>query len=154
MVVSGATENIRDPPSQRIGRSHHNIGFAPPLPQNPVPCTLHNRWWNMKNEIIETIDVTWVNRLVTLPLLVTNLAKNTTSPSDHRKALGGVVRKSVGGNRSILPQSFELTSPSEEYGTFYEYRAGRYTPDLRTRRKKCTSSRINVSRKRQMHWTS
>ncbi|GFT25418.1 hypothetical protein TNCV_182441 [Trichonephila clavipes] len=39
-----------------------------------------------------------------------------------RKRLG-VAHKSNGGYRPALLQSFELTSPLEQYGTFYEHRA-------------------------------
>ncbi|GFX54612.1 hypothetical protein TNCV_792981 [Trichonephila clavipes] len=45
--------------------------------------------------------------------------------------LGGVVHKSILENRPAAPQSFELPSPVEEYGTFYKHRAGRYSPDYR-----------------------
>ncbi|GFT03091.1 uncharacterized protein TNCV_1361601 [Trichonephila clavipes] len=61
--------------------------------------------------------------------------------------LGGIVHKSIGANRPASPQSFELPSPTEEYGMFYKHQAGRYKPDLRNGRRKCTSSRKIVSRK-------
>ncbi|GFT27026.1 hypothetical protein TNCV_4675551 [Trichonephila clavipes] len=56
-------------------------------------------------------------------------------------ALGGIVQKSIGGNKPALPQSFELPSPAEEYKTFDEHRSGRYAPDLRISRRKFTSRR-------------
>ncbi|GFW35331.1 hypothetical protein TNCV_594821 [Trichonephila clavipes] len=43
----------------------------------------------------------------------------------HKKGLhlaqDGVVRKSIGKKTSALPQSWELSSSTEEYGTFYEH---------------------------------
>ncbi|GFV34016.1 hypothetical protein TNCV_2614141 [Trichonephila clavipes] len=62
-------------------------------------------------------------------------------------SLSGVVHKSIGGNRPSLPQSFGLPLPTEEYGTFYEDRAGRYASDLRIGRRKFTSNRKIASRK-------
>ncbi|GFX15650.1 hypothetical protein TNCV_2131361 [Trichonephila clavipes] len=65
-----------------------------------------------------------------------------TAPGKHfRPALGGVAHKSIGENRPALPQSFELSLPAEEYGTFYKHQAGRYASDLRIGRRKCSSSR-------------
>ncbi|GFW10200.1 hypothetical protein TNCV_1849171 [Trichonephila clavipes] len=53
--------------------------------------------------------------------------------------LGGVVHKSIVGNIPTLPHTFEVSSPAEQYGTSYEHRAGRNTPDLRIGRRKCTN---------------
>ncbi|GFV96817.1 hypothetical protein TNCV_4350301 [Trichonephila clavipes] len=48
-----------------------------------------------------------------------------------RSALGGVVHKSIRGNRPTLPQFFELSPHSEENGTVFEQPAGRYASDRR-----------------------
>ncbi|GFY35294.1 hypothetical protein TNCV_796501 [Trichonephila clavipes] len=47
-----------------------------------------------------------------------------------RSVLGGIVQNSTGVSKPALPQSFEWSSPAEEYGTFYEHKAGRYAHDL------------------------
>ncbi|GFX84115.1 hypothetical protein TNCV_4859231 [Trichonephila clavipes] len=64
-----------------------------------------------------------------------------------RSAPGGIVHKCIQSNRPILPQSYKLLSPAEDYGTFYKHRAGRYAYDLWIGRRKCTSSRNIVLRK-------
>ncbi|GFV79379.1 transposable element Tcb1 transposase [Trichonephila clavipes] len=61
-----------------------------------------------------------------------------------RLALGSVAQKSIGRNR---PQSFDLSSFTEKYGTFYKHRAGRYVPESQNGRRKRTSSRKIVSLK-------
>ncbi|GFU30709.1 hypothetical protein TNCV_1444321 [Trichonephila clavipes] len=55
-------------------------------------------------------------------------------------ALCSVFLKSFEGNKPALPQSFELASPTEEYGTSYEHRADRYATYLRIYINKCMSS--------------
>ncbi|GFU69670.1 hypothetical protein TNCV_758801 [Trichonephila clavipes] len=42
-----------------------------------------------------------------------------------RSAVGDVIHKRTGGNRSVLPQSFELSLLVEEHGTFFKHGAGR-----------------------------
>ncbi|GFT44724.1 hypothetical protein TNCV_2845141 [Trichonephila clavipes] len=37
---------------------------------------------------------------------------------------------SIRRNRPALLQSFELSSPTKECGTFYEHRTGRYAPEV------------------------
>ncbi|GFS97164.1 uncharacterized protein TNCV_1921111 [Trichonephila clavipes] len=56
-----------------------------------------------------------------------------------RSPLGGAVHKSIQRNRPELPQSFELSSNAEEYGTFYKHQAGSYAPNLRIGRRKIAS---------------
>ncbi|GFV69398.1 hypothetical protein TNCV_2778131 [Trichonephila clavipes] len=58
-----------------------------------------------------------------------------------------LVYKSIRRNIPLLPQSFELASPAEWYGTFYEHRADKYASDLRIDRQKCTSNRQIVLQK-------
>ncbi|PRD25737.1 UNVERIFIED_CONTAM: Gonadotropin-releasing hormone receptor [Trichonephila clavipes] len=70
--------------------------------------------------------------------------EDITRSGTFRLVLGGVVHKSIGRNIPALPQSFELSSTVEEYGTFYESRAGIYASDLRiTRRKYMSSTKID-----------
>ncbi|GFX30608.1 hypothetical protein TNCV_4861321 [Trichonephila clavipes] len=46
-----------------------------------------------------------------------------------------------------MPDRVAMSSPTEQYGTFYEHQASRYAPDLRILRRKCMRSRKIVSRK-------
>ncbi|GFU57539.1 hypothetical protein TNCV_3637021 [Trichonephila clavipes] len=62
-------------------------------------------------------------------------------------AIGDVVLKNIFRNRRALPQSFELSTSAEKYGTFYKHRAARYAPDLRIDRRNCKCIRKVVSRK-------
>ncbi|GFX99472.1 uncharacterized protein TNCV_1081161 [Trichonephila clavipes] len=48
--------------------------------------------------------------------------------------LGGDVHKSISVNRPALLQSFVLSSPKEDHGTFYKHRVCRHAPDLRINR--------------------
>ncbi|GFT42748.1 integrase catalytic domain-containing protein [Trichonephila clavipes] len=50
--------------------------------------------------------------------------------TSFRSALSGVVHKSIGGNRPVLPQIFVFSSTADEYGKFCQHRAGRYAPEL------------------------
>ncbi|GFU80917.1 hypothetical protein TNCV_1276641 [Trichonephila clavipes] len=49
--------------------------------------------------------------------------------------LGGDVHKSISVNRPALLQSFVLSYPKEDRGTFYKHRVCRHAPDLRINRR-------------------